>query len=118
MGVWDVIALCFIFAGAFFLLVASIGIVRLPDVYTRMHAMGKGDTLGIMLSLFGLSIYEGFTLNAAKLLIVLVFVALTNPVATHALARAAYRYGIKPLLKLDKEKDDSTRKDTTDVLEN
>lgn len=103
MDLWDIVAVVMIMGGAFFLLVASIGIVRFPDFYTRIHAMGKGDTLGIILILLGLCLYEGLTLNSAKLMIALVFVALTNPVATHALARAALRYGLKPMLRLDLE---------------
>lgn len=109
MGLWDIVAIVLILSGAFFLLVASIGIVRFPDFYTRIHAMGKGDTLGIILILMGLCIYEGFTLNSAKLLIALVFVALTNPVATHALARAALRYGLKPVLRMDMNKPNQPR---------
>lgn len=101
MGLWNVVAVAMMSAGAFFLLVAGIGIVRFPDFYTRIHAMGKGDTLGIILVLLGLCVYEGFTLVSAKLLLALVFVALTNPVATHALARSALRYGLKPKLKND-----------------
>lgn len=116
MGVWDIIAVLLILAGAFFLLVASIGIVRLPDFYTRTHAMGKGDTLGVMLILFGLGVYEGLTFNALKLLLALVFVGLTNPVASHALARAALRYGIKPLLKNDLPRK-HPHKEAPDVLE-
>lgn len=99
MGLWDIVSVVMMLAGAFFLLVAGIGIVRFPDFYTRIHAMGKGDTLGIILVLLGLCVYEGFTLVSAKLLLALVFVALTNPVATHALARSALRYGLKPMLK-------------------
>lgn len=99
MGLWDIVAVVMMLAGAFFLLVAGIGIVRFPDFYTRIHAMGKGDTLGIILVLLGLCVYEGFTLVSAKLLLALVFVALTNPVATHALARSALRYGLKPMLQ-------------------
>lgn len=96
MAVSDVVALFMIVAGAFFMFVASVGIIRLPDFFTRIHAMGKGDTLGIMLILLGLCVYEGLTLVSAKLVMALIFVGLTNPVASHALARAALRYGLKP----------------------
>lgn len=108
MGLWDGVAVAMMFAGAFFLAVAAVGIVRFPDFYTRIHAMGKGDTLGIILVLSGLCVYEGFTLVSAKLLIALVFVALTNPVATHALARSALRYGLKPMLKNDLQPESSS----------
>ena len=82
--------------GAFFLLVGSIGLIRLPDFFSRNHATGKSDTLGIMLVIFGMMLIEGFTLNSAKLCFVLIFVFLTNPTGTHALANAALRIGLKP----------------------
>lgn len=97
----DVVSLLFISAGAFFLLVGSIGIVRLPDFFSRTHATGKSDTLGIMLVLGGLAVFEGLTLNSAKLLIGIVFVGLANPVGSHALAKAALRYGLKPWFRDD-----------------
>ena len=97
----EIVALLVLAAGAFFLLVGSIGIIRLPDFFSRTHAMGKSDTLGIMLVLGGLAIYEGLTLNSVKLLLAIVFVALANPVGSHALARAALRFGLKPQLRDD-----------------
>ncbi len=96
MIVLQVLSLVLIGAGAFFLAVGSIGIVRLPDFFTRTHAVGKSDTLGLILTLSGIAIHEGFTINSAKLLAAVVFVALTSPVGTHALARAAYRSGLRP----------------------
>lgn len=91
-----ILALVVLAAGSFFLLIGSIGLVRFPDFYTRCHATGKSDTLGVMLVIFGFILIEGLTLNSAKLLIILTFVGLTNPTATHALARAAFRFGLKP----------------------
>lgn len=88
-------------AGAFFLLVGSIGLVRLPDFYTRAHATGKSDTLGVILVTLGLVIHEGLTLNSAKIALILAFVGLTNPTATHALTRAAIRFGLKPWFRKD-----------------
>lgn len=96
MTVFEVAALVLVAIGAFFLLVGSVGVVRLPDFFSRTHATGKSDTLGLMLTLAGLAINQGFSLNTAKLVAVMVFVTLTNPVGTHALARAAYRSGLRP----------------------
>lgn len=96
MSLLHVLALVVLTAGSFFLLVGSIGLVRFPDFYTRCHATGKSDTLGVMLVILGFILIEGLTLNSAKLLIILAFVGLTNPTATHALARAAFRFGLKP----------------------
>lgn len=83
-------------AGAFFLLIGSVGLVRLPDFYSRAHATGKSDTLGVILVTLGLVIHEGLNLNSAKIILIMAFVGLTNPTATHALTRAAIRFGLKP----------------------
>jgi multicomponent Na+:H+ antiporter subunit G len=93
--------------GAFFLLVGSIGLIRLPDFYSRAHAQGKADTLGVMLIITGLLITElthGLFINSAKLLIIIAFVALTNPTATNALVGAAYHFRLKPWFKKDQNK--------------
>jgi multicomponent Na+:H+ antiporter subunit G len=82
--------------GCFIIVVASIGIVRFPDFYSRMHPAGKSDTLGQLLVLSGLMVYEGFSLVSIKLLIIIIFIFIANPTATHALAKAAYAAGLKP----------------------
>lgn len=98
----NAVALIFLFGGFFFALVAAIGVLRFPDFYTRMHASGKGDTLGISLALLGLAIYEGFTIISAKLLFIGVFIFIANPIGTHVLCRAAYRCGLKPWTRNEK----------------
>ena len=95
----------FILLGAFFLFIGSIGVIRLPDFFSRSHATSKSDTLGIMLIIAGMIFYEGISLNSLKLMVILLFIALTNPVASHALTRAAFKFGIKPWFK-DKSTDD------------
>lgn len=85
-----------IIAGLFFTAGATVGLLRLPDFYTRTHAMGKPDTLGGMLILGGLAVYSAPSWEAVKLLLVLVFWALANPAASHALARSARRAGLQP----------------------
>lgn len=87
-----------VLSGIFFMFVGSLGVLRMPDFYSRTHAVSTSDTLGILLVITGLIIYEGATLNSLKLFLIVLFVALSNPIGTHALARAAYRKGIKPLL--------------------
>ena len=82
-------------AGLFFILAAVIGILRLPDFFTRLHAMGKCDTAGLSLSLLGLALLAGDPAVTVKLVLVLFLVAVANPTATHALARAASRAGVK-----------------------
>jgi multicomponent Na+:H+ antiporter subunit G len=81
-----------ILLGAIFHFSAGVGMLRMPDAYTRMQAGTKATTLGNTLILAGLAFYHpGWTL---KLLIIAYFVLMTNPVSSHALARAAYRIGI------------------------
>ena len=75
--------------GSVFTLIGSIGIVRMPDVFTRLHAAGITDTLGAVGVLLGLALKAGFSLLLVKLLLMLVFLLLLNPTACHALARAA-----------------------------
>ena len=82
--------------GLLFILLGVIGILRLPDFYTRLHAMGKCDTLGVTLVLLALAVYAGWSLSSAKLLLISVFIGLANPTATHALGRAALKSGLKP----------------------
>ncbi len=91
-----ILAVFLILAGFFFTVVAAIGVLRLPDFYTRLHASGKADTLGIALTLVGLGIYNGFSLVSVKIIIIAVLIMLANPIGTHVLARAAYRSGVKP----------------------
>ena len=94
-----VVAVALIIGGLLLMLAGSIGILRLPDFYCRTHASSKVDTVGIMVLLAGLAVYEGLTLTSAKLGIAMFFIALSNPVAVHALARAALRFGLKPWMK-------------------
>jgi len=111
MEVQYLFAIIFISFGAFFLLIGSIGLVRLPDFYSRTHATGKADTLGIMLVITGLIITQGISVTSAKLLIIIVFVGLTNPTATNALARAAYYFREVPWFKKDNLKEKKEKKE-------
>jgi multicomponent Na+:H+ antiporter subunit G len=82
--------------GAFFCLVGAIGVVRLPDVYARMHASGINDTLGAALVLLGLAVHSGPNLTSVKLVLVLFFLLVASPTASHALANAAMTKGLEP----------------------
>ena len=95
----NIAALVIIFCGIFFMTVSALGIVRLPDFYSRNHAVGKSETLGSMLVLLGLAIYNGFEINSLKLLAIILFIMLANPTATHALAREALRAGLQPWVR-------------------
>lgn len=85
-----------IVVGLFFTVVAAVGLIRLPDLYTRSHATSKADTLGTVLTLAGVALTFGTNVPRAKLLVLAVFLLITNPTATHAITRAAYDQGIEP----------------------
>lgn len=83
--------------GGFFVFVGGVGAIRMPDLYTRMHATSLTDTLGSLLILGGLMLQSGFTLVTLKLLAVTIFLLITGPTAAYALANAAYFGGQKPV---------------------
>lgn len=99
MSVTIVLSVLFMLGGIFFFAAATIGLLRFPDFFARLHATGKGDTLAVLLCLIGLAIYEGFCLTALKIVFIAVFMALAQPTATHAISRAALRSGVKPWAK-------------------
>ncbi|HEX9757049.1 MAG TPA: monovalent cation/H(+) antiporter subunit G [Nitrospiria bacterium] len=92
----SVLVVVLILTGLFFLIVAAIGMIRLPDVFTRSHALSITDTLGIGLVLSGLALYQGFTDSALKTVLILILLYHLNPVISHATVRAALRSGLKP----------------------
>jgi len=90
-----ILAIVLIVIGLFFLVVGSIGMLRLPNVFVRAHALSLTDSLGAILVLAGLAVYQGFNMNFLKIMVVLVLVYLLNPVIAHATIRAAHRAGLK-----------------------
>jgi multicomponent Na+:H+ antiporter subunit G len=92
----DVLSWICIVSGLFFVLVGTLGVLRMPDVYCRLHAAGMTDTMGAGLLLLGMSIQAGWTLLALRLLLVYGFLLFTSPIGTHALARAALSGGVTP----------------------
>ena len=89
-------------AGSFFSIVGAIGMLRMPDVFTRMHAASVTETLGVALILLGLMLQSGLNLVSAKLLMLGILIFITGPTATHAIAHAAILRGLKPILKSDR----------------
>lgn len=99
MSVWiDGLSWICLIAGSLFCVVGAVGMVRMPDLYTRMHAVSVIETLGAGLILLGLLLQAGLTLVAVKLLIIGMLIFFASPTANHALARAAMARGQKPLL--------------------
>ena len=85
-----------IVVGLIFDFFGCLGLLRFPDVYTRLQASAKCVTLGTCGILFGLFLFKGFTAAGVKALLCMLFILLTAPVSAHALARGSYRYGVKP----------------------
>lgn len=101
MHLLNTLALIFIVIGLFFMVVGAVGLIRLPDFYTRAHAGGKCDTLGVGMMLIGFILYEGMSLVAVKLLLLVIFTYITLPTAIHALVHFARVCGIEPWKKGD-----------------
>jgi len=96
MEIVEIIGAVITLIGAIFLFLGSLGLLRMPDVYNRIQAGTKASTLGTMMSLLGIGLIH---LDwAGKLIVLIVFVFVTNPVSSHVLARAAHYIGI-PLTK-------------------
>ncbi|MEP7283537.1 MAG: monovalent cation/H(+) antiporter subunit G [Rubrivivax sp.] len=97
-AVLDALSWVCLLGGGFFCIVGAVGLLRMPDFYTRMHASSVIETLGAALILLGLLLQAGLTLVAVKLLMLGLMILFVSPTATHALARAAMVRGLKPLL--------------------
>ncbi|MGE0874962.1 MAG: monovalent cation/H(+) antiporter subunit G [Burkholderiales bacterium] len=97
-AVLDALSFALLAGGGFFCVVGGIGMLRMPDFYTRMHAASLVETMGAGLILAGLALQAGFTLVAAKLAVIGLLIFFASPTATHALAKAALARGLEPLL--------------------
>lgn len=86
----DIASWCLIVFGGGFLVIGAIGVLRMPDFFTRLHAAGLTDTLGSGALLAGLLLQAGLNLTGVKLVLIAAFVLITSPIATHALINAAY----------------------------
>ena len=96
-NILEYIGMAFILIGGIFLFLGALGIYRMPDVYTRLQAGTKSSTLGAMSTIIGVGfLHPDWFL---KIVLIVVFIGLANPLSSHALARASYRKGIKPKLK-------------------
>lgn len=102
----DVLSWVLIIAGGGFVVTGAIGVVRMPDLYTRMHASSVIDTLGAFLLIVGMMLQAGLSLVMLKLLFIAALLFFVGPVASHALAQAALAAGVKPLLHEDRRSRD------------
>lgn len=102
-NVIDLVSWVLLLAGGGFCLVGGLGVLRMPDFYTRVHAASVSDNVGAALVLLGLLLQAGWTLVAVKLLVVGLLIFITSPAATHALVKAALGRGLRPLLGAQEE---------------
>lgn len=100
--IWDVLSWALILSGTFFIIIGAIGLIRMPDVYTRMHGASLIDSIGSGLLILGLIIQAGPTIVAIKLAILYGLIFFTTPVASHAVAQAALTGGVEPELAEDR----------------
>jgi multicomponent Na+:H+ antiporter subunit G len=110
----NIIVTILLLGGLFFFTGGSIGILRFPDFYTRLHPAGKCDTMGLFFTLSAMALYtlHGFSLQAVltalKIMLIVVFVFITSPTATHAIVDAGVRAGLSPWVKKAQAEEDRT----------
>ena len=110
MGLFlDIVSWVFLLAGSFFAVVGALGVIRMPDLFTRLHAAGVTDTMGAGLILVGLMFQGGISLVTVKLFVVLGFLWFSSPVSTYALSRATLASGQEPFWSEDMEIPDTAR---------
>lgn len=109
----DIIVTILLIIGLLFYTAGAIGILRFPDFYSRLHPAGKLDTAGLVLTMSALALHSvsadfslGALLTALKILLIVVFVFLTSPTATHAIVDAGVRAGLKPWCKESRQQND------------
>ena len=95
--VLDAASWVFIVGGIFFIVVGALGVLRMPDLYTRLHAAGMTDTMGAGLLILGMALQAGISLNLGRLILIYLFLFITSPVSSHALARAALLGKVEPV---------------------
>ena len=102
----DVMTWALIAAGSVFLIIGGIGILRLPDFFSRIHPAGITDTMGAWLVLAGLMFAASHWMVVVKLVMLLLFLTITSPLSGHALAKAAFLRGLRPMLGSELERED------------
>ena len=104
MLVLDIVSSILLLAGIFFGFTGALGLFRFPDFFTRVHAASVTDSIATILIISGLMLQTQFDLNTAKLLFILLFLMITNPTASHALAKSARHGGLLSLPEVGEKK--------------
>jgi multicomponent Na+:H+ antiporter subunit G len=109
MGFYNLLVIFLLVGGLFFFFAGAVGILRFPDFYSRLHPAGKLDTMGLFTSMMAMALWVvhewtlGAVLTALKILLIVAFVFITSPTATHAIVDAGVRAGLLPWTKDDSE---------------
>jgi len=111
MLVLDIVSSILLFAGVFFGLTGAVGLFRFPDFFTRVHAASITDSIAVILIISGLLLQTSFDLNTAKLLFILLFLMITSPTASHALAKSARHGGLLTLGESKQQKQQMQQKE-------
>ena len=112
MGVYNLLVIFLLVSGLFFFFAGAVGILRFPDFYSRLHPAGKLDTMGLFTTMMAMALWVvhewtlGAILTALKILLIVAFVFITSPTATHAIVDVGVRAGLLPWIKDSRE--DST----------
>ena len=105
----EILSWAFLLGGSFFALVGALGVIRMPDLFTRLHAAGLTDTMGAGLILTGLMFQGGGFPVTIRLILILGFLWFSSPVSTYALARATLASGQEPFWSEDLEIPETAR---------
>lgn len=108
MFVLDLVSSLLLIAGVFFGLSGAVGLFKFPDFFTRVHASSVTDSIAAILIIGGLIFQTSFDLNTAKLLFILIFLMITSPTASHALAKSARHGGLLTLAEKSKKQQEQT----------
>ena len=101
----NILAIILMGTGLVFFIGGTVGILRFPDFYTRLHAAGKLDTMGLLMTMTAMALYViqdyslGAILTGFKIILIVVFIFITSPTATHAIMDAGFRAGLGPWVK-------------------
>ncbi|MDE2791818.1 MAG: monovalent cation/H(+) antiporter subunit G [Paracoccaceae bacterium] len=98
-GIVDVLSWIAIVGGSAFLVIGAVGLIRFPEFWSRLHAISVLDSAGVLLLLLGMGLQGGLSLVTVKLVILGLFLLITGPTATHAVANAAFVSGLRPPIR-------------------
>ena len=96
-NIWDILSICFLGIGVFFILTGSLGLLKLPDVFSRIHSSGMIDTAGAAFIILGMIFQSGISLATAKLVFIGIFIFFSSPVSSHVISNLARKKGLLPI---------------------